>query len=245
MSETTGAGRSSAHATKLVTPPYLPYATFKNFLGDLQQTVVPNQIDAGVMRSKSGSDQSGIRVAMKFFGLTNEDGSVKDRLRSLVTAHGTNQWKPVWGSIVKATYQPIVGDLDLEKGTGSQLAELFRERADISPHTLSKSIRFYLSCLDDLDIRYSTYLKPPRAPKPTKQRVGGKAPKDVPPTPPPARDEGMGDPSPEMVVHPFHLPKRDKPVLIKAFKDMTAKEWKMVNDFMRAYVGAEDGPANA
>ena len=213
------------------TPPYPAYKTLTNYLGEMKESVIPNRIDAGAMPTKSGADQSAIRTAMRFLGLTDEDDRPQAGLRALCNAHGTDQWTDVVRRYVVAAYDPIVEGLDLSTATTPQLIERFRTMTSASTSTISKAIRFYLAALKDADIEYSPYIKPPKA-----NRVKRKKKDD---------DNGSNSVDPSgaefeggdgMKIHSFNIPGRKKPVRLIAYDDISAAEWTMVGAFMDAYI---------
>lgn len=227
--------QTGADGTGELTPPYIPFATFKNFIGELKQNVVPSRIDSGAMRTKSGSDQSGIRAAMKFFRLTDAQDNVQNSLRLVVDSHGDDEWPTVIGALVKRYYGPIVHDLDLSNSTTPQLVERFRERARVGGSTLEKSIRFYLSAMDEAGMPYSPFLKPPQRPK--VQARARKKPSTALTTAQEVIATVVEEPPPiGWKLHPFHLPTRTEPIRVLAPDDLSEAEWSMVNTFMQGYI---------
>ena len=64
------------------------------------------------------------------------------------------------GAIVRDSYSELVGDFDLLKGTGTELAARFREYG-LTGATLAKAVRFYLGAMDSAEIKYPPHIAPP------------------------------------------------------------------------------------
>ena len=65
------------------TPPYLPYRTFLGSFDRLAEGVPP-RIDRGIWKNQTGTVQSLIMGAYRFFGLINEQSQPTQRLHDLV-----------------------------------------------------------------------------------------------------------------------------------------------------------------
>jgi len=139
------------------TPPYLPYATFKNFLDSLKAGI-PGQIDRSVMRSLSGSAQSMLIGSLRFFDLISEDGKPSPTLGKLVNAEPVDRQKILRG-LIETAYPFMFGDgISLKTATPKQVADAFAD-AGVSGDTIRKAVVFFLSAAKDADIPLSPFLK--------------------------------------------------------------------------------------
>lgn len=158
-----------------IAPPYLPYATLKNFLDNLR-VGIPGQIDRSVMRSLSGSAQSMLIGALRYFDLVNGDGKPSAALHKLVNAEGDERKKLI-RDLLKSKYPFLFGEeVSLENATPRQVHTAF-ENAGVSGDTVRKAVVFFLSAAKDADLPMSPHLKVRRAPKvasPRRRNATGK-----------------------------------------------------------------------
>lgn len=164
----------SADQNSTLTPAYVPHTTFVNFVGKLKETGLPGRVDASLLSNYSGATQSQIMVALRFWGLTKEDGSVTDNFRALVKAHGEEgRWSAALKEYVVPCYNGVLGDLNLINATAGQLEDRFR-LAGAKGSVQEKAIRLYLKLLDDTDTKYSPHFKKTRTASRTKPRKAAK-----------------------------------------------------------------------
>lgn len=157
------------NATAEISPAYVSWKTFTNFLGKLKETAVPPTLDSSVMKNLSGSSQSQLRTAMRFLGLTRDDDSTTDLLETAVEAYGTDRWAEVFGDLIHAQYAPVIQGLNLDSGTAQQLEARFRDGSKLSGDTLAKAVRFYLNALEGTGQKYSPHFAAPSVSKPKKK----------------------------------------------------------------------------
>src|SRR5437016_13748309 len=73
----------SAETNNNITPPYLPYRIFLSSLQNLSQGIPP-RIDRGIWKNQTGSIQSLIMGAYRFFGLIDDQNKPTKKLQDLV-----------------------------------------------------------------------------------------------------------------------------------------------------------------
>lgn len=146
-------------------PPYVPWVTFKSFMEELGGATVPNAIDGSVFRGKSGSTQSELRGALRFFGLTEgEDNTTTDRLHDLVAAASDSDlFKSELQTLLPTVYGPILESLDLQRGTRAQLDAAFEERGGVTGSAKKKAVRFFLSAMTEAGLPLSPHFGADRA----------------------------------------------------------------------------------
>jgi hypothetical protein len=151
--------------------PYLPYSTFKKFIAGFKSGV-PSRIDKTLMNGHSGSMQSWLLSALKFFNLTDAVGAPTENLERLAQGDEDSR-KKLWKEIFSTAYSPIVNGLDLKRATLGQLYESFGE--EFSVETKKKCQSFFAAGAEDAGIELAPQLKPntrgtgprkPRKPKP-------------------------------------------------------------------------------
>lgn len=163
------------------TTPYIPLMTLENFCGKLKAAVVPPVIDSSLTQSMSGGMAGALMSALKFLGLVEANGKVRQPLRELVEAQGTEEWKAALRKVVMPAYKDIIGDLDLLTATPAMLEARFREAGRASGQVLEKAIRFYLAALAAFDEPISPLLKSrkPRA-TPSSRKASSKPARRAP-----------------------------------------------------------------
>ena len=169
-----------------LTPAYVSYTTFKNFLTGLAVHPVPHQIDSSLMSTYSGATQSQLSTTLRFLGLTREGGGAEPALEAAVIATSDDDtWASVINDELLPCYVQIVQDIDIERATPAELDGAFRKYgADGS--VLTKAVRFYLKLLADAGVESSPHFKKTRrsrtgSPRRTRRRKplenGGDDPK--------------------------------------------------------------------
>lgn len=137
--------------------PYMPYTTFKRFLGSLKAGAIPSRIDKTLMPGQSGSMQSWMMAALRFFDLIDDLGHPKEELDPLVSGNDDER-KKIWHDVFTQAYDPIITGLDLQRATPGQLNERFIK--DFSAETARKCISFFAAGAEDAGIVLGEHLKP-------------------------------------------------------------------------------------
>lgn len=229
---------------RAATPPYLPYKTFTAFLDELKETAVPHQIDPSVMPRFSGTMRTQMRTALRFLGLIEDDGRVNPKMRALVEARNTEQWKEVFSETFLSAYGDILDGLDMKGGTLHQLKERFRATG-VEGSVLIKAVRFFLSAIEETGTKFSPHFlarglsvgvtSKPRQKSPPKSRRYEEPEEE-------AEEEDAG--YDEKVVTPvnfqrFSLPMKGETsdALLILPQEMTKQQWDMLNNYIRMYYG--------
>jgi hypothetical protein len=176
-------------------PAYIPWETFKGFIGHLKATVVPSHIDKSMMPAEMPALTRGqVQTALKFLGLVDLAGQVRQPLRTLVGAYDTDGWPNAVKVMIQEPYSEIIGDLNINTATPQQVDERFSD-VGVTGQMLQKSLRFYLSALKDANVPCSPHLgaRRKRSASPKKRTAGkalipkeeGNAPPVTPSVPPP------------------------------------------------------------
>ena len=167
-------------------PPYLPYTTFKNFLASLKAGAIPSRIDKSLLDRYSGSIQSWLISALKFFGFTDESGKPLPALESYIESEDQER-KKLWREIFDKAYGPLTSGLDLSRATPGELSERFAAQG-LSGETLGKCHSFFAAAAEDADVALADHLKvraKPSGPrKSRKNRNGGLLGEPSPAEPP-------------------------------------------------------------
>ncbi|TWT58230.1 hypothetical protein KOR42_16010 [Thalassoglobus neptunius] len=140
-------------------PPYCSFSTLKTFVENLRETAVPKQIDRSIMPKMSGVTQGQLLSALQFLGLTDSDGTTKDRLQELVDSQSADAWKAKIKEVINDSYGSVVGDLEISSASGKQLRDRFKNNSGIDGQILAKSLRFYISALSEAGVDYSPHFK--------------------------------------------------------------------------------------
>ncbi len=195
-----------ARQEKDLSPPYVAWTTFKNFIKFLKEHGVPSRIDKSVMNGLSGGTQSHLASTIRYLGLVKVDLSPTDVMENLVSDFGTDAWQESLSAVLKASYYDVTDGIDLTKATPHQLDKCF-ENDNQSAAMVDKMVRFYLSGLEEAGIPFSTHLKQ-RKPKakrkpgaPKAKESGGQA-ESNPVTP---KSSSLGKVPEGMIEFPIHL----------------------------------------
>jgi len=177
-------------------PPYTSYRTFKTFIEDLQEQGVPSRIDRSVLTRFSGVVGSQLMHALRFLGLTEDDGRPTQRLRELVKAHGAGHWPEQLLALLRQEYAPMFA-IDLKTATPSHFSEAFRRAFPAADAVVQKCVTFFLYAANDAGVEVSSRVLKGRKPR-------SLTPRRKPARPllahPPMTDPEAGPPPPQPVL---------------------------------------------
>jgi len=146
--------------TSRLTPPYVSYRTFANYLDKLKENGIPHKLDPSVMRTLSGASQSQLRGAFRYLGLIDSNDATTNSLHVLVNADET-ELKELWAQLVKISYTFLFGsdaDFDLSRATPKQFADKFREQG-LNGDTIRKAQAFFLNLADLAGIQVAKHIR--------------------------------------------------------------------------------------
>lgn len=143
--------------SKRVAAPYISYQTLRSFVGPLKEHVVPNRIDKSLLKNFSGAVQSQLMTALKFLRLIDADSRPTDALKSLVSAHGTEEWAKTLNTILKDAY-PELFVLPLATASPSEFNEAFKAAYPCEGETLRKGVTFFLNAGREAGVGFSPFL---------------------------------------------------------------------------------------
>jgi hypothetical protein len=158
-----------------LTAPYTAFQSVKTAARNMKEHGVPGRIDRSVLTNFSGSVASQIMQALKFLGLTNDDGVPTPALLTVVQAADDEQaWAVALAPILKKAYAPMF-TLDLNSASPAQFTQHFRKTYAGADNVSRKSLTFFVNALQDAKIPVSTYIlknkKPRSGGTPGKKRV--------------------------------------------------------------------------
>jgi hypothetical protein len=225
----------SKSSEEVGTPPYLPWVTFIGFLRQLKTTSIPTRIDSTVLKGRSGSDQSGIKTALRYFGLISADDTVTQKLRDLVAAMDGEHWQQVLGDLVIASYLDLTESLDLDNGTLGELQDAFTLRGHVTGSVREKAIRFWLAAMREAGMSISTHFG---SSAPTNGNGRKSAPR--------VRKRGAGAartddalqqeaPPPDVKVVSFPIPGKPD-IKLWLPTELSEAQWEMLDTYIRAFI---------
>lgn len=223
----------------LSTPAYLSFTTFTSFVKRLNDTAIPPVIDSSVLAFTSGATASQIKTALRFLGLTDDQGHVTKQLRDMVTAQGTDHWAEEWQQVTADAYNEITKDLDLDNATHQQLRDAFR-RAGASGSVLDKAVRFYIATLDAAKLTYSPHFRArgaAAAARGHKNADSGSRPKKK--GRPKGRETPATLPQPQLPedwkAFPVLIPDHERPINLELPVGLTQDGWAIVRNYVESY----------
>lgn len=140
---------------------------------------MPTRLDADVLHSLSGATRGQLISGLRFLGLLGKSGDVKTEYKSLVEARKASEteYQAAMLKILTAAYQPIVGNINIERGTLAELETAFRSAGVPQGQMLTKTVRFYIRALTDCAVKVSPYITKPRQRKTSGKTNAAKPPK--------------------------------------------------------------------
>lgn len=146
---------------KNIKPPYASYRSFSSLMNELREhEVMPAAIDRSLLSRRSGSEQSALIAALKWFKLIDEVGIPTKLLEDFIAADEDAAKAMLKDMVVTAYGQITDGTFNLRGATTSLLADQFRQY-DIGGSTLAKSVTFFLSAAKDAGVVVSPHAKAP------------------------------------------------------------------------------------
>lgn len=144
-------------ANDFTPPPYLAFKTFQSAIQGLRTHGLPSELDRTAWNTKSGTDQSQIVGALKFFGLIDRSGATQPSLRDLVaTAENSQEEKKVLESILRPCYEKVFA-LDLKNATPKQLDDAIGDYG-VTGQVKTRAVRFFLKAAQYVGIQLSSRL---------------------------------------------------------------------------------------
>ena len=153
---------------KAVKPPYLSFTSFKNFIKSLNKGVIPSRIDKSLMPGQSGTIQTYLMAALRYFELIDDIGVPAGKLEALVEA-GDENFASVWRPVFEKAYAPVINSLELNRATSAQLQEKLGEQ-DLGGDTLRKAQSFFVAAAEAAGVTLAPQLKA-KARTPRKKRA--------------------------------------------------------------------------
>ncbi len=223
---------------KRESPPYIGFATFASFIKGLSKTGIPSRIDKSLLRNMSGSNQSALLAALRWFSLVDEAGNHGKELEELVAAG--EDFGAVLKELLPKAYKFMAdGSIQLERATGSQLEEKFRAFG-VSGATIVKAMAFFLSACKEAGIPVSAHVKLPKIVKGASPSRGKKEKQRSADSPLNGEldDDEIGDaPASEAGTLRFEIPiPINRKVKISIPSDFTDADWTLLQTMFNAYV---------
>ena len=137
------------------TPPYLPYRTFVSSLQNLAEGIPP-RIDRAIWKNQTGSIQSQIMGAYRFFGLIDEQSKPTKKLQDLVAHREKPQGQ------IKALLEEKYADIikhNLSTMTVPLIEDHFEDVFKVQGDTKRKGITFFLQAAKAVEMPLSRFLQ--------------------------------------------------------------------------------------
>lgn len=140
-----------------LSPPYISFETFRNFLQRLDPDLLPPRIDRSMMTGMAGGTQTYLLQTLRNFGLINDVNEVRPELIEML---GTEERLAAGlRRILDAHYGPQM-TLSRQAATAAQLSESFAP-SGFTGSTLRKAVTFYLHAARAADVPLSPHFRAP------------------------------------------------------------------------------------
>ena len=142
--------------TRVASPPYIPYLTFKNFIQWLEADGVPLRFDRSAWEKKySGSTGPQLLTGLRFLGLLKGEAPTPE-LERLIGARGKER-----GILLREIFEHSYSAINFEelpRATPGML-RTWIESYGIDGDTVRKAESFFVNAAKDLDIQVSNALR--------------------------------------------------------------------------------------
>lgn len=214
-------------------PPYIGFTTFLSFIKGLAETGIPSRIDKSLLRNMSGSNQSALISALKWFDLIDDAGAHGEDLERLVKA-GDDAGSELRSLLPRAYKFMADGSIDLARATGAQMQEKFRDYG-LSGETIIKAMSFFLAACKEAGIPVSAHVKLPRAPRPNGGARAKKVTRVV--SEDGQKEQRDQDEFEDDDVERFEIPVPGKSsVRVIVPRDLDADDWEMLQSMITVYI---------
>lgn len=143
--------------------PYVGWGVFKTTVDNLAETVVPTgPLDRRVLHFLSGADHGALISALRFFGLADESKVASPEYRELVrSSKDPAAFKAGLKRLLDSRYAPIIGKVNLQHGTITELERAFKDYGVAQGQMLTKTIRFFVKALQECGVELSPHITKP------------------------------------------------------------------------------------
>lgn len=158
-------------------PPYVSWGVFRNTIEKLAETAVPTgALDRRVLDWLSGADHGALMSGLRFLGLVDSQRKATAEYVELVESlKDTQKFTHNLKRILDSKYLPITGEVNLEKGTRSEIEKAFKGAGVVQGQMLTKSIRFFVKAFTEGGVKVSPYIlktgKPPKSNRTTAPKI--------------------------------------------------------------------------
>lgn len=224
----------AADTRKVEVPPYIAFSTFVSFIKGLDAAGLPSRIDKSLLRNMSGSTQSSLLAALKWFDLIDDAGAHGDKLAALVLA-GDGIGMILRERLPEAYTFMKDGTIDLARATGAQLEEKFRTYG-LSGETIVKAMSFFIAACKEAALPLSAHIKLPKVPRSNGTKAKAKKARQA------ADDDNAADNDEEpeedsSSVERFEIPIPGKSsVKVIVPHDLDADDWEMLQSMITVYI---------
>jgi hypothetical protein len=142
----------------------MSFGVFTSTIETFANSTVPTgPLDRRVLDGLSGADYGSLISGLRFLGLVDDDRRATEAYRKLVAAYKSGP-SNYHSELIELTgrYDSIIGNVDVEHGTASELEKAFRDAGVSSGQMLTKTIRFYVKYLQEVGVSVSPHITKPK-----------------------------------------------------------------------------------
>jgi hypothetical protein len=138
-------------------PPYGGFGTFWNFIQQLHEhRPLPQILDRSVMGNRGGSSRAELYIALRFFGLIDENKAPTETLEVVTMEPDATKLR----GLVQSAYAPVIA-LNLATATPRQVDDALAGLG-ATPSTVSRSRAFLLNACEAAGIEFGRLLQQAR-----------------------------------------------------------------------------------
>jgi hypothetical protein len=146
--------------------PYMGYGVFKGAINALAESTIPSgPLDRHVLDKVSGADHGALMSGLSFLGYVDKGRKATSEYKELILASkedNQSKYQALLFEALSVAYADIVGDVNIQTGTLTELEKAFKAYGVPQGQMLTKTIRFYIKALKDCGVSVSQHITKPR-----------------------------------------------------------------------------------
>jgi hypothetical protein len=170
--------------------PYVPPSALSAFFDHIRYVKTPDRVDSNLVQDYGTVPGHAFALisALKFLGLTEDDGTTTPAFRALQT--GGPEFQTALSDILKSAYADLFSRLDVSRDSRDKIKNFFAR--NYSPATAEKATRLFLDLCGEAGIVTTAGSQPRQVSRPTEKPTAVRVRRLAPPAPPAPPADGTG-----------------------------------------------------